>query len=99
MESADGVFVVSSNLVRKGEEIVITATLTNETEQPFQNLVTWTHLNHRDGGLVDFQHDTLPGLGAHSQREFTVVFEGVAQTNRIEDMSFEIEIFKGDEKE
>jgi hypothetical protein len=99
MKSADGVFMVSSNLVWKGEDVIITATLTNETEQPFQSLVTWTHLTHRDSGLVDFQHDTLQGLDAHSQRVFTVVFEGVDRTNRIEDLSFEMEIYKGDEKE
>ncbi len=99
MESADGVYMASSNVVWKGEDVVITATLTNQTEQPFASLVTWTHLSHRDSGLVDFHHETLEGLAGHSQRDFTIVFKGVDQTNRIEDLSFEMDIYKGDEKE
>jgi len=99
MEKADGIFIVSTNLVRAGENIEVTTVLTNTTEHSLPNLVAWKQLENRDGQVLGFGAEPFQGPAAHTQQDFTVVFENVDRTNPIADLSFKIDFYKGDGKE
>lgn len=97
-EKAEGVFIVSTNLVRTGEDIAANIVLTNTTEHSFPNLVAWKQLENQDGQVMGFGAEPFQGPAAHAQRNFTFVFENVDRTNSINDLSFKIDLYKDDQK-
>ena len=99
MEKSEGVFIVSTNLARTGEDIVANIVLTNTTEHSFPNLVAWKQLENRDEQVVGFGAEPFQGPAAHAQQDFTFVFEGVDQTNSVGDLSFKIDLYKDDTKD
>lgn len=98
MEKAEGIFIVSNNLVRTGEDIAANVVLTNTTEHSSPNLVAWKQLENRDGQVVGFGAEPFQGPSAHARQDFTFVFENVDRTNSINDLLFKIEFYKDDQK-
>jgi hypothetical protein len=98
VEEAAGVFLVSSNISRKDDDIVLDVVLTNSSDISYPGLFVWADLTS-NGDYTRFTTETLRSLGAHAQEIFTITFEDADYTNSISDLRFKLEFYQDPKKE
>ncbi len=99
MEQVEGVSLVSSKLTRRGEDIEVSASVTNSTSSRLQDLMAYTELSRRDGTFVDFSHDPIELAEPLAQQELKFLFSGVDPTNLVQELTFKLQVFQKSEKE
>lgn len=93
MEPLDGVYLVSTNTIRRGDSIVVEGAITNSSGSTIRDLFMWADLSGSTNGVMVYT-ENIDSLEVGELKTVSCVFDGAGAGEDEKAMTLDIEFSK-----